>query len=66
MSDQLTDVVHHACGHINLGETHKWFAWRPVTTYDGRLVWLKTVWRRRYQTKDFLDGPMLTWWQITI
>ena len=24
-----------------IGEWHQWFAWRPVFTYDRRLVWLR-------------------------
>ena len=41
---------------------HCWFAWRPVLTVDGRFAWLRWIWRRRYQTKAYLDGPTLEWW----
>lgn len=31
------------------GRWWRWFAWRPVTTEQGRLVWLRATWRRRYE-----------------
>ena len=49
-----------------VGDWHWWFAWRPVLTYDERIVWLRIVWRRRIQSKDFIDGPMFSWWQVTL
>lgn len=39
-----------------------WFAWRPVRTVDARWAWLRTIWRRRFHTKPYLDGPQLKWW----
>ena len=41
----------------------KWFAWRPVNTEDYGWQWLKSVYKRRCQTKDYLDGPTMRWWQ---
>jgi len=29
----------------------KWFAWRPVWTEDGYLVWLETIMKDRYVTE---------------
>lgn len=40
----------------------RWFAWYPVKTVDGRLAWLYGIWRRRYHTKGYLDGPQFKWW----
>jgi hypothetical protein len=34
-------------------EWHWWFAWRPVSTVDERLTWLRVVKRRR---------RYLPWW----
>lgn len=31
---------------MNIYNWHDWFAWFPVSTQDGQLVWLKTVQRR--------------------
>jgi hypothetical protein len=42
---------------------HWWFAWFPVTTYDGRLVWLRRVMRRKIQKHNHLDGGPCDWWQ---
>ena len=40
---------------------HRWFAWRPVRTYDRGWRWLVPLWRRRYQTKLNLPGPTDRW-----
>ena len=40
---------------------HKWFAWRPVTTWDGRLVWLKVVYRRRIFPSLLIEGCADPW-----
>jgi hypothetical protein len=42
---------------------HRWFAWRPVRTYDGRLTWFRFVWRRLIQKHDYLHGRAAQWWQ---
>lgn len=26
---------------------HTWFAWHPVETAEGMIVWMERVWRRR-------------------
>lgn len=49
-----------------IGPWHDWFAWRPVRTYDERWVWLRTVRRRRFQTKAYLDGPLSSRWLIMV
>jgi hypothetical protein len=44
---------------------HLWFAWRPVRTFDGRWVWLRTVRRRLIQKHDYLpQGGPDSWWQF--
>lgn len=42
---------------------HRWFAWRPVRTWDGKFVWLRSTWRRLIQKYDHLDGGLDFWWQ---
>jgi len=42
---------------------HRWWAWRPVRTYDGRWSWLITVDRRLIQKHQHLDGGGDFWWQ---
>lgn len=34
-----------------------WFAWRPVVTWDGRLIWLVPCIRRVLQLKDHISSP---------
>ena len=46
-----------------IGPFHEWFAWYPIRTFDHRLVWLKTVLRRRIQKHSYLDGGPDAWWQ---
>lgn len=46
-----------------VGPWHDWFAWFPISTYDNRLVWLKTVRRRRMQKHYYLHGGPNSWWQ---
>lgn len=46
-----------------IGPWHRWFAWRPVETFDGRKVWMRRVNRRRVQTKIWLPGSLDQWWQ---
>lgn len=31
-----------------IGQWQQWFAWRPVTTIQGKRVWLKLIYRRSY------------------
>ena len=45
-----------------VGEWHRWFAWKPVRTYDQRLVWLRIVGRRCMQKHQYLQGgPDFSW-----
>lgn len=45
-----------------VGPPRRWFAWRPVRTFDGCLVWLRVVVRFRMQTKEYLPWPHRQWW----
>lgn len=40
---------------------HDAFAWLPITTFDGRRVWLRRVKRRRYHRHDYLSGGPDQW-----
>ena len=42
---------------------HWWFSWHPVGTWDGRIVWLVPVMRRRIQKHSYLTGPDFNWWE---
>jgi len=42
---------------------HWWFAWHPVRTFDGRLIWLRWVKRRLVQLHDHIDRGPDRWWQ---
>lgn len=42
---------------------HRYFAWKPVQTFDGRLMWLRFIHRRLIQRHDYLDGGPDNWWQ---
>lgn len=44
-----------------VGPWFRWFAWRPTMTVDRGWRWLCPVWRRRYQTHEYLDGPTSLW-----
>ena len=48
------------------GEWHRWFAWRPVRSYDGRLAWLRFVSRRGIQKHQYLHGGADFWFQYSI
>lgn len=45
-----------------VNEWAKCFAWLPVVTFDGRLVWLRPVMRRRFHLHDYLNGGPEQWW----
>lgn len=45
-----------------VGPKRRWFAWRPVRLFDGTLVWRRWVVRVRFQSKSWLDGPLLSFW----
>jgi len=46
-----------------VGPWHDWFAWKPVHTYDQRLVWLRWVKRRCIQKHSYLTGGADFWFQ---
>lgn len=35
------------------GEWHHWFAWHPVETESGQIVWLETILRRWDASQNF-------------
>lgn len=39
------------------------FAWRPVSTFDSGMVWLRPVWKRRVAVHYSLIGGVDNWWQ---
>lgn len=47
-----------------IGPWHDWFCWYPTRTYDGRLVWLRWLRRRRIQKHSYLFGGPDAWWQV--
>ena len=40
----------------------RWFAWRPVWTYDRGWVWLRPVWRRHEPPRDIPGVPTCWTW----
>ena len=51
---------------VPVGPWFRWFAWRPVRTVDRGYRWLRPVWRRRCQSKSYLDGPTVQWFQNVV
>ena len=49
-------------GGVVLSPWHWWFAWRPVRTWDGRIVWLVPVKRRRVWLEPKCPGPCIDHW----
>lgn len=49
-----------------VGPWFRWFAWHPTNTADRGWRWLRPVWRRRYQTKVSLPGPIDRWWHDVV
>jgi hypothetical protein len=43
-----------------------WFAWKPVRTFDRRLVWLRWVCRRCIHKHEHLFGGDDFWWQYAL
>ncbi len=41
----------------------KYFAWRPIKTWDNRFVWMRNVNRRLIQKHIYLDGGNDFWFQ---
>jgi hypothetical protein len=54
------------CFGAPVGPWHRWFAWRPVRTFDMRLVWLRWVGRRCIQKHDYITGGGDFWWQYSV
>ncbi len=61
----LTDAERAMFG-TPIGPWFRWFAWRPVCTTDRGWRWLRPVWRRRYQTKPHLSGPVMCWFNESV
>lgn len=49
-----------------VGPWHQWFAWKPVRSYDQRLIWLRRCWRRTIQKHQYLYGGADFWFQYSI
>ncbi|WP_191057789.1 hypothetical protein [Geminicoccus harenae] len=50
-----------------IAQWHRWLAWRPVKCWDGRIVWLRMVYRRRCQLYGYLSPSFPhQWWQYAI
>lgn len=47
-------------------EWFKWFAWRPVHTWDRGWRWLRSVWKRRCQPHSYLPGPQSWFYQFLV
>lgn len=45
-----------------ISDWHSSFALMPHRTFDGRLVWLSPVMRRRYHLHEYLTGGADQWW----
>lgn len=50
------------CYADRVGPPRRWFAWRPVKTFDGCWVWLRFIVRFRMQKKEYLPGSDYPWW----
>jgi hypothetical protein len=46
-----------------IGPWRRCFALLPTRTFDGCLVWLRPLVRRRIQLHQHLPGPGYQWWQ---
>ncbi len=46
-----------------IGPWRVWFAWKPIRTFDGELLWLRRVKRRRIQAHPHLSLFDEQWWQ---
>jgi len=43
------------------GDWRGWFAWRPVLTRHGCVVWLERIWRRRRYSQWPLPFTLSDW-----
>ena len=65
----MAEDIHHPAGAPDprfgdpIGNWHKWFAWYPIQTFDGRTSWLRTIERRRIQLKSSITHMTSWWWQ---
>lgn len=49
-----------------IGEWHRIFCILPRRTYDGRIAWLRKVYRRRVQLKLYLRNAPTYWWMYSL
>lgn len=42
---------------------HRWFAWRPVRTIDGRRTWFRCIYRRLWFFPEGLPGAPGPMWE---
>jgi hypothetical protein len=65
----MAEHAHHPAGEPSprfgdpIGNWHRWFAWRPIVTFDGRVSWFRWVERRRIQLKESITNFTSDWWQ---
>lgn len=48
------------------GPWFRGFAWWPVWTLDRGWRWLRPVWFRQCQSRNYLSGPTVWWFQATV
>lgn len=69
MADRLTLVDERLAMPVfgdPVSSWHWWFEWKPVRTFDQRIVWLRWICRRCIQTHVHLPGPGGFWWQYAL
>jgi hypothetical protein len=49
-----------------IGPWRRHFPLVPCRTFDGLLVWLRPMVKRRIQTHAHLPGPTDQWWQYAL
>ncbi len=59
--DGVHDAANPFYGDV-VGPYHRWFAWHPVNTWNCGWQWLRMVYRRRVQLKDYLPPSAHPWW----
>lgn len=62
----MSDPVPEPRFGFPIGPWFRWFAWHPTETMDRGWRWLCPVWRRRYQTHEYLDGPTRRWFSTRV
>lgn len=53
--DMITKENHKFLYSFPVGKWYKWFAWKPVKTWDGKWKWLVIVERRLQQMHEYLS-----------